>query len=416
MSKPSRTEAPGIATLRAVSPSPSLIVLRNAELFDPEPRGRRDLLIAGERIAAISERGRGLAPLPASLPQLELELGGASLVPGLIDAHVHVSGGGGEAGFASRVPPLGSSELSRAGVTSVVGLLGTDGTTRTMRELLARTYALREEGLSAWCWTGNYELPVKTLTGSIRDDIVFVEPILGVGELAIADHRSSQPTARQLMQVAADVHVAGMIANKAGVLHLHMGDGAGGLDLIRAAIEHSPLPPAMFHPTHINRNGELFAEAQELVRSTGDRGACVDLTAFPADELGEGLSAAAAIAAWRSAGLPLERLTCSSDGGGCMPHFGPDGHIDHFGVGQSSTLLETIRAGIHEHGVPLAELLLPVTRNVARLLRLRGKGELTPGADADLLVLDEALEIRELFARGRRLIGGGELLVRGPFE
>jgi beta-aspartyl-dipeptidase (metallo-type) len=393
-----------------------LTLLRNAELFAPSPLGRRDVLLAGGRIAAISDAGAALEPLPPQLGAEVHDCAGKRVIPGLIDAHVHVTGGGGEGGFTSRVPPLSLSEFSRAGVTSVVGLLGTDGTTRTMRELVARTYALREEGLSAWCWTGSYELPIKTLTGSVRDDIVFVDPILGVGELAISDHRSSQPSYDEFLRVAADVHVGGMLGGKAGILHLHLGDGERKLDLVRRALGCCELPARVFHPTHVNRNRALFDDALTLVGALGDRAPTIDITAFPADDVGDGLSAAAAIAAWKRAGLPLSSLTCSSDGGGCMPHFDRHGVLAHYGVGQCSTLLETIRTAITEHAFTLDELLPLFTRNVAKLLRLRGKGELTVGADADLVVLDEALAVDAVIARGRWLIRFGELACRGPFE
>ncbi len=394
----------------------TLTLLRNAELFAPAALGRRDLLLAGGRIAAISEPGAALDALPPTLGVDEHDCAGAPLIPGLIDAHVHVTGGGGEGGFASRVPPLTLTELSRAGVTSVVGVLGTDGSTRTMRELVARTYALREEGLSAWCWTGNYELPVRTLTGSIRDDLVFVDPIIGVGELAISDHRSSQPSFAEFLRVAADVHVGGMIGGKAGILHLHLGDGERKLELVRRALRETELPARVFHPTHINRKRELFADALALVREWGERAPTIDVTAFPAEDVGEGLSAAEAIAAWAGEGLPLTKLTCSSDGGGCMPHFDADGTLAHYGVGQSSTLLETVRACVREHGLALAQILPLLTDNVAKLLRLRGKGRVAVGMDADLVLLDERLEPSGVIAGGRWLIRAGEVQVRGPFE
>ena len=202
-----------------------LTLIRHADVSAPEALGRADLLVADGRIIALAP---SLPSLPPELRVEEIDLGGLRLVPGFIDAHVHVTGGGGESGPSSRVPPIGLSALSRAGITSVVGVLGTDGTTRSMAELVARTLGLRDEGLSAWCYTGSYQVPPITLTGSVRGDIAFVDPILGVGELALSDHRSSQPTFDELIRIASDCHVAGLMSGKAGVLHLHLGDGVRG--------------------------------------------------------------------------------------------------------------------------------------------------------------------------------------------
>src|SRR4029453_17543574 len=100
-----------------------------------------------------------------------------------------------------------------------VGLLGTDDTARGPRELLATVHALREEGLAAWAFAGGYHVPPATLTGTLRDDLVFVEALIGVGEVAISDHRSSQPTLDELLRIASECHVAGVMTGKAGVLH-----------------------------------------------------------------------------------------------------------------------------------------------------------------------------------------------------
>ncbi len=387
---------------------PALQLLRGAEVYAPEPLGPRDILLAGDRIIAVADQ---LPALPDDLAR-EHDLRGLRLVPGLLDAHVHLIGGGGEAGPHTRVPPVSLTQLSRAGITTVVGVLGTDGTTRTVADLVARTLGLRAEGLSAYCYTGSYELPVPTLTGSVRRDLVFVDPIIGVGELAVSDHRSSQPTLDELLRVAADAHVGGMMSGKAGIVHLHMGDGVRGFDLIRRALDTSELPPRVFHPTHINRNRRLFAEAEDLVR----RGCTVDVTAFPPEEdPGDSLYAADAIDRWLTAGLPVHRLTCSSDGAGCMPVFDAHGHICAMDIGRPATLSDTL-AELLRRGHGLATVLPIFTTNVADLLRLPHKGRLAPGADADLVALGPAGQIDSVIARGRWLVRRGETVVTGPFE
>ena len=386
-----------------------LRILRNAEVYAPERLGKRDLLIADRKIAAIAE---SLPRLPAGIEHEDIDLGGRRLTPGLIDAHVHLIGGGGEAGPSTRVPPVQLSQLTTAGITTVVGVLGTDGTTRTVGDLVARTLGLREEGLGAHCYTGSYQVPVPTLTGSVRGDIVYIDPIIGVGELALSDHRSSQPTLDELLRVASDAHVAGMISGKAGIVHLHMGDGDRGLDLVRRALEHSEIPARVLQPTHINRKRKLFDEACALA----SRGGYLDVTAFPEeDDPGDSLYAAEAIARWLRADLPADRLTCSSDGLGCMPVFDGHGHICAMDVGRPATLLVAIRQLLAE-GLPLERFLPVFTRNVAELLRWPHKGRITAGADADLLVMSHTGQLDAVLACGSWLVRDGQPVVFGRFE
>lgn len=383
-----------------------LTLLSDADLYAPEPRGRCDLLLGGGKVLAIGPAGG----LSSSICGAEhVSLGGARVIPGLIDGHVHVTGGGGESGPGTRVPPIFLSALTAAGVTTCVGVLGTDGTTRTMRSLVAKTLALRAEGLSAFCYTGSYEVPVKTLTGSVRDDIVFVDPIIGVGELAISDHRSSQPTFDEVLRIAADCHVAGLMSGKAGVLHLHLGDGPRGLALVSRALDETELPARVFHPTHVNRQRRLMEEAIALAK----RGVTVDVTAFDPEE--DGVSVEEVVERWWREGLPPQRLTVSSDGAGCLPAFDAEGRVVRMGVGEPATLATAVRA-LLQRGVPLADLLPPFTSNVATALRLSHKGRIGVGADADLVVLDEAGGVRDVIALGRFMWRDGRRVVSGTFE
>lgn len=384
------------------------LLIRNARLFAPAPLGVCNLFVAGGRILWI---GTNAIELPAALGAETIDLDGRRLIPGLIDGHVHVTGGGGEAGFRTRVPPLGISRFTRAGITSVVGLLGTDDVARGPRELLATVYALREEGLSAFGYTGGYHLPPATLTGSVRGDLVFIEALIGVGEVALSDHRSSQPTLDELLRLASDAHVAGLMTGKAGLLHLHLGDGARGLDLVRRALETSELPPRVFHPTHVNRRKALFEEALDLAR----RGSTVDLTAFPVEDGEDAWSAADALVRYLDSDAPAERVTISSDAGGCLPCFDAEGHVTHMDVGDAGALLQTLRELV-VRGVPLDRALPAFTSNPARLLRLARKGRIEVGADADLVALDESGAAHEVIIGGVVHVRGGVTERRGTFE
>lgn len=381
--------------------------LTNARLFAPEDLGIRHLLVGGGRILAVCERDDELASSVADVVDLE----GRRLIPGIIDGHAHVTGGGGEAGFKSRVPPLPPGRFTTAGVTSVVGVLGTDDTTRDTRQLLAQVRALREEGLGAWCHTGGYHVPPVTLTGSVRDDIVFLDPVIGVGELAISDHRSSQPTLEELLRIASDAHVAGMIAGKAGIVHLHLGDGDHGLDLVRRALAKSELPARVFNPTHVNRRKALFDEAMELAR----QGCTVDITAFPVADGEDAWPADVALQKYLGSGAPENRVTLSSDGGGCLPVFDEQGQMLHMDTGRPSSLIETL-GKLLDGGLPLGQVLPAFTSNVAGILRLKDRGRLQAGMAADMIVLDDANRLSDVMIAGTWHVRHGIRQRFGQFE
>jgi beta-aspartyl-dipeptidase (metallo-type) len=387
-----------------------MLLLRNANVFAPEPLGLQDLLLGGGKVLWL---GRALDALPAALAASTevIDLEGRRLIPGLIDGHVHVTGGGGEAGFSTRVPPVPLTRFTAAGVTTVVGLLGTDDIARGTRDLVATVSALREEGLNAWAYTGGYHVPPTTLTGSVRADLVFIEALLGVGEVAISDHRSSQPTFDEILRLAADAHVAGLMTGKAGILHLHLGDGPRGLDLVRRALAESEIPARVFNPTHVNRRRGLFDEAIDLARA----GCSVDITAFPVEEGEDAYSAAEALQRYLASGAPPERVTISSDAGGCLPCFDADGRVCSMDVGSAGALLASMREMLGA-GMALETMLPAFTSNPARLLRLSDKGKIAAGADADLVALDATGGADTVIIRGAVHVRGGKAVRRGTFE
>ena len=385
-----------------------MLLLRNADVHAPRALGRRDLLVGGGKVLWM---GESAPALPAPLGVDTVDLGGARLIPGLIDGHVHASGGGGEAGFASRVPAPALSRYTTAGVTTIIGLLGTDDVGRDTAELLSHVYGLREQGLGAWAYCGGYHFPPVTLTGTVRGDIAFAEPLIGVGEVAISDHRSSQPTLDELLRLASEAHVAGLMTGKAGIVHLHLGDGPRGLELVRQALDGSELPPRVFQPTHVNRRKALFDEALDLAR----RGCHVDITAFPVEEGEDAWPAADALLRYLEAGAPPERVSISSDAGGCLPCFDAEGRVCGMDVGHSGALLDTLRQ-LLARGLPLERALPAFTSNVAALLRLPGKGRIAPGCDADLVALDADGGIAHVWAGGIAHVRDGAVERRGMFE
>ena len=371
-----------------------LKLITNAHVFAPHDLGIQHLLIAGGRIAWL---GADLSDLGVLKPVETFDLEGRRLIPGLIDGHAHLTGGGGEAGFGSRVAPVPHERFLSAGITTVVGVLGTDDTTRDTRSLVAQALYLRDHGVNAWCHTGGYHVPPVTFTGSVREDIVFLDPVIGVGEVAISDHRSSQPTYEEILRIASDAHVAGLITGKAGILHLHLGDGERGLDLVRRALAETELPARTFNPTHINRKKALFEEAIAVARS----GCTVDITAFPVEDKPpqDEWPADQALLRYLDSGAPPERITMSSDGGGCLPVFNAQGEMQHFDIGQPATLSDTLTRLLVQ-GESLARVLPAFTLNPARLLRFHDRGRIEVGAAADLVVLDEHHKIKNVMTQG----------------
>ena len=383
-------------------------LITNAEVYAPRSLGIQNLLICVGKIVYLGER---VPQFDDSLSVQITDLDGARLIPGFIDAHAHITGGGGEAGPSTRVPPPPLSQFTRAGVTSVVGLLGTDDLTRNTQTLLTQVMGLREEGLSAWCYTGGYHLPATTLTESVRSDIVNLEPVIGVGEVALSDHRSSQPTRDEILRLASEAYVAGLMTGKAGIVHFHLGDGERRLSMIRDCLEQSEIPSRVFNPTHVNRNKALFEEACELTA----RGCTVDMTAYPAEFNDAGWSAEQAAARYLEKGFDPKKLTISSDGGGCLPKFDAQGEMLEMDFAKSSALAITFKAML-DMDLPMASILPLMTSNVADLLKFHRKGRIDTGFDADLLVLDDSHGIQSVMVNGVWHVKQGEQLVKGLFE
>ncbi|WP_379968395.1 beta-aspartyl-peptidase [Ectobacillus sp. sgz5001026] len=389
-----------------------LTLIKNGEVYAPHYIGKKDILLTHDKIGYI----RDSIAIPSQFVDVEvIDATGLYVVPGFIDAHVHIIGGGGEGGFKTRTPELNLTDATQAGITTVVGVLGTDGTTRRMESLLAKARALEEEGITVFIHTGSYQLPLQTIMNSVQEDIILIDKIIGVGEVAIADHRSSQPSFEELVKVSAAARNGGILSGKAGILEIHVGDGDDQLSLLKRIIEETSIPIRQFHPTHINRNPDLFQAGINFAKSGG----YVDFTTSTIPQfLEEGeVKCSVALRLMLEEGVPIGCITFSSDGQASLPAFNEEGELTGLQVGRVSSLFQSVREAILEEHIPIEVALQPITLNPARVLKLSNKGHIHEGKDADLVLLRRSdLTIHSVIAKGKTMIKEGEMIVKGTFD
>lgn len=385
-----------------------MILIQNCQIYAPEFRGRNDLLVAGREIAGLADT---ISP-PAGVAVEIVDAGGLRLIPGLIDNHVHIAGAGGEGGPATRTPEMRLSQMLEGGITTVIGCLGTDGLTRTVAGVLMKAKALRAEGVSCWIYTGAYQVPPPTILGDVGKDVAMIEEVIGVGEIAVSDHRSSGPTVDELIRLAGLARVGGMLGGKAGLVNLHMGDAKDPFQIVYDVAGRSELKLTQFLPTHCNRNDYIFEDA----KTYGLRG-YVDITAssypyFPEYEI----KPSRAIVELVRTGVPLPHITMSSDGCGSLPGFDDQGNLVKLVTGQPKSIFTELVDTVTREGMPLEQALRVVTANVADILKLPRKGRIAAGMDADLVLLDEQHRIRHMLANGAWMIKDYAPVAKGTFE
>ncbi len=371
-------------------------LLKNVELYAPEYKGKQDILIAFDKIAQISP----CIEIPAHLQAEVMDCSDMLALPGFIDQHVHITGGGGEQGPKSIIGPLAAAELIKAGITTVIGILGDDGVGKSMQGLLMKARSLDADGLTAYTYTGNYGVPPVTITGRVLTDIAIIDKVIGAGEIAISDYRSSYPTRDELAKLAHEAITGGMLGQKAGVVHLHVGDGKSGLQPLLDLLEATDFPISMFVPTHLNRNKALFEQAVSYHNSGGN----IDLTAGESTDTGIGVPDC--LRRLIGTGTGLEKVTVTSDGNGSGAG---DSHTE---VGSVMALFNDFRTAVKDNGLPLTQVLKTVTENVARVLKLYPvKGRIAIGSDADILVVGKASFMPEmLISRGNMLLVNGNVI------
>jgi beta-aspartyl-dipeptidase (metallo-type) len=385
-----------------------MLLIRNAIVYAPEALGKKEILIGGNIILGISDK----IDMPQGMDIEVIDANGLLVVPGLIDNHVHIAGAGGEGGPSTRTPELTLSRMFEGGVTTVVGCLGTDGLTRSVETVLMKAKSLRHEGASAWIWTGAYQVPTPSITGDVGRDIALIEEVIGVGELALSDHRSSYPSTGELIRITALARVGGMLGKKAGLVNIHLGDAKNPFSPLHDVINHSELKYTQFLPTHCNRNSYIFEDSK-----TYGKTGYIDITtsAWPYFQ-DEEIKPSTALRLLLEAGVPSGHITFSSDSCGSLPGFDDQGRLVKLEMGFPSANLRELADSVITEKIPIETSLKVLTSNVSTILKLPGKGFIANGMDADLLFLDSGMQMVHLLAMGKWVVRSGVVVKKGTYE
>lgn len=384
-------------------------LLTGGQIYGPDDLGQQDVLIAGDRIAVI---GKDL-DISGDIEIDRISVKGKKLTPGLIDLHVHITGGGGEAGPASRLPEINASSVLSAGVTTLLGVLGTDSVSRSTETLLAKAQGLEQEGVSAYILSGAYSFPnLPTITGSVQKDIALIHQIIGVGELAISDHRGPHATFEEFIRVVSDARVGGLVGGKPGIAVLHMGGGEERMTkLFRLAYE-TEIPITQILPTHTTRNSALWEEALKFAQLGGN----LDITAIPAGSFHE-ITLATAIENLKSKSIPFEQVTVSSDANGSLPRFDENQKLIGMKMGEISTLMLEFQRLVRDNVLSVPEALKLFTSHPASRMGLKGvKGVLAPSASADIAVFEENWQLDTVLSQGTIYFQNGRLIKGSYYE
>lgn len=389
-------------------------LIRQAEVYAPEYLGKKDILVINDKIVAIEDQISG------GFDQLTVEeIDGSSLIatPGFIDCHFHILGGGGEGGYQNRTPEVTLSQLTTAGVTTVVGCLGTDGVGRDMVALISKAKGLEAEGISTYVYDGSYRLPLDPVTDSLIKDFLTIDKVIGIGEIAVSDHRSSQPSFEEFTRAVVDARVGGMLSGKAGITNVHLGGGKRQYELLLQTVEETEIPISQFLPTHANRTSELFEASIAFAKMGGT----IDFTASEDPDFWERkddeVRFSKGLKRLLDEGIGLDQFTMTSDGQGSLPYFDENNQFIGLGVGSSRALMVGIKEAVQVEQIPLEIALRAITSNPAKILKLAQKGRIAPGMDADLCLLNQdTLDVETVIAKGKVMVDKKNVKVWGTFE
>ena len=379
-----------------------LKLIKNAAIYSPDYIGKKDILIAGEKIVAVEDN-----ICTDKLVVDVFDMKNRIITPGLIDQHVHIIGAGGKHGFASMTPEIMLSEFISCGTTTVVGLLGTDGSSRSLKTLYAKVKSLETEGLSAYMLTGYFGLDALTITSSIQDDMIFIDKVIGC-KVAMSDERSSYPEATDLLRILKQVRVGGLIAGKKGILHIHLGALSSKMDLLLKIVKEYEFPIEHISPTHVGRTKALFEQAIEFAKLGG----LIDITSGGTKYTEPYQSVLYAL----EQGVTIDKMTFSSDGNAGIGITDKDGKTIGFKKAPINLNLQQVVLLIKEGKIPAGDACKLITSNPANNLGLKNKGSIRVGYDADLCVFDTDFNLMDVFAKGRQMMKNTVVTVIGNFE
>lgn len=387
-------------------------VIKSVEIYSPEYLGKKDILLIDDKISRISN-AINIDSLKQIFPDVDIfDAQNMICLPGIVDMHVHFNGAGGECSPQFRTPPLQLTDLTKAGITTAIGLLGTDGITRSLRDLYMKARALENEGMSTWIFTGSYQIPSPTITENISLDICMLEKVVGL-KIAYSDHRSSNIGAKALIETLSASRVGGIVGGKSGKVMVHFGTPTTGLKKIKEIIEMTEIPLSQIIPTHLNRSQGLFNEAVLF----GLAGGNVDLSAGISEKyhFRGAVKPSKAVAILIDKGVPLEQITMSSDGNGSMGVPKSDGSIQML-ISPVKAMWEEFCDMVQQEGVNISDAISVVSTNPANTLNLPRKGKIKEDFDADLLLVSRNFKLHTVIAKGQKMVVNGDTIVKGVFE
>jgi len=380
----------------------SFKIIKNARVYSPQYKGLCDILIAGGQIGLV-EPQLNISGIPVEVIDAE----GKIATPGFIDRHVHVIGGGGQQGYASLVPEVTVSELVACGITTVIGLLGTDGFVKDLNTLYAKVKALCQEGLSAYMLTSFYGLPERTLTASVAEDMIYIDKVIGC-KLAMSDDRSAFPTELEILRLINQVRLGGFTSGKSGFLHIHLGNLPCGIKPLLHIAREYPSLIKYISPTHMIRTEELFAQSIEFAKMGGFVDYSTGGTRFKAPH--------ACVMDAIQTGVPLQHISFSSDGHGGVRKVNPETGEVTYRPAPMELNFKEVSLLVSECGMPLEQALMLITSNPAAHMNLTTKGRLEVGCDADICLLDDQLRLTDVVSKGELMMRYGEIIKKGRYE